>query len=494
VSEPAPVRTWLGFLAMVLGMFIAVLDIQVVTSSLAELQGALSASADEISWVQTSYLIAEIIVIPLSGILTRWLSTRILFVVSCAGFALASVLCALAWDLHSMIAFRALQGLLGAAMIPTVFSVPYRLFPRHQQEKSLIVIGLTATLAPTLGPVIGGWITETLSWRWIFLVNLPVSAVVIAAVWSWIDIDRPDFSVRKGFDLPGLLLMALTLGSLQYALEEGPRWDWLEHGATRVALLAIVICGALFLRRVLIYSRPVVDVRAFADRNFATGCVLSFVFGIGVYVPVYVLPLFLSQVRGYNALQIGTTMAVLGAFQFLSAPLAAALSRVIDLRMMLALGLALFCAGLGMNGFMNAEAAFGELFWPQAVRGLALMLCFLPINTLALATLPPERLANASGLYNLTRNLGGAIGIAGVNTIFESRYDLHVARIGESMRGEVMPPELDIRLLADVAGREGAVMAYNDLFLTLALVFALVVALMPLIRPHGTIPATSRRL
>jgi DHA2 family multidrug resistance protein len=255
-----------------------------------------------------------------------------------------------------------------------------------------------------------------------------------------------------------------------------------------------VICGALFLRRVLIYSRPVVDVRAFADRNFATGCVLSFVFGIGVYVPVYVLPLFLSQVRGYNALQIGTTMAVLGAFQFLSAPLAAALSRVIDLRMMLALGLALFCVGLGMNGFMNAEAAFGELFWPQAVRGLALMLCFLPINTLALATLPPERLANASGLYNLTRNLGGAIGIAGVNTIFESRYDLHVARIGESMRGEVMPPELDIRLLADVAGREGAVMAYNDLFLTLALVFALVVALMPLIRPHGTIPATPRRL
>ena len=167
---------------MVLGMFIAVLDIQVVASSLGELQGGLAATADEISWVQTSYLIGEVIVIPLSGVLSRWLSTRVLFVLSCAGFALASVMCAFAWSLPSMIAVRALQGFLGGAMIPMVFSVPYRLFPTHQQERCLIVLGLTATMAPTLGPVIGGWITESFSWRWIFLINLPAALLVISGV------------------------------------------------------------------------------------------------------------------------------------------------------------------------------------------------------------------------------------------------------------------------------------------------------------------------
>ena len=479
---------------MVLGMFIAVLDIQVVASSLGELQGGLAATADEISWVQTSYLIGEVIVIPLSGVLSRWLSTRVLFVLSCAGFALASMMCAFAWSLPSMIAVRALQGFLGGAMIPMVFSVPYRLFRKHQQERCLIVLGLTATMAPTLGPVIGGWITESFSWRWIFLINLPAALLVISGVWSFIDVDEPDSSVRRGFDVPGLVLMAIALGSLQYALEEGPRWDWLDDESIRVALLVALVSGALFLRRILVYSKPIIDIRALRDRNLATGCVLSFIFGIGVYVPVYLLPLFLSQVRGYNALQIGGTMFVLGVFQFLSAPVAAGLSKLIDLRAMLALGLALFACGLWMNGFMNAEAAFTELFWPQAIRGLALMLCFVPINTLALGTVPEARLANASGLYNLMRNLGGAIGIAAVNTAFETRHALHVARISESPRLEwsaqaiagsgapEMAPGVDVQLLANLIAREAAVMTYNDLFMAMGVAFAIAVAVMPLVR------------
>ena len=393
-----------------------------------------------------------------------------------------------------MIAVRALQGFLGGAMIPMVFSVPYRLFPKHQQERCLIVLGLTATMAPTLGPVIGGWITESFSWRWIFLINLPAALLVISGVWSFIDVDEPDSSVRRGFDVPGLVLMAIALGSLQYALEEGPRWDWLDDESIRVALLVALVSGALFLRRILVYSKPIIDIRALRDRNLATGCVLSFIFGIGVYVPVYLLPLFLSQVRGYNALQIGGTMFVLGVFQFLSAPVAAGLSKLIDLRAMLALGLALFACGLWMNGFMNAEAAFTELFWPQAIRGLALMLCFVPINTLALGTVPEARLANASGLYNLMRNLGGAIGIAAVNTAFETRHALHVARISESPRLEwsaqaiagsgapEMAPGVDVQLLANLIAREAAVMTYNDLFMAMGVAFAIAIAVMPLVR------------
>ena len=505
----APLSAWLGFLAMVLGMFIAVLDIQVVASSLGELQGGLAATADEISWVQTSYLIAEVIVIPLSGVLTRWLSTRVLFVSSCAGFALASVLCACAWNLPSMIVFRALQGLLGGAMIPLVFSVPYRLFPKHQQGQSLVVIGLTATMAPTLGPVLGGWITETFSWHWIFLVNLPVAAVAIIGVWRLIDVDTPDRSLRRGFDLPGLVLMALMLGSLQYALEEGPRWDWLEDETIRLAFLLSSVTGALFLWRALLYRQPIVDIRAFKDRNFATGCVLSFIFGIGIYTPVYALPLFLMQVRGYSALQIGSTMIVLGVFQFLSAPLAANLSKVLDLRAMLALGFALFSIGLWANSRMNADAAFAELFWPQAIRGLALMLCFVPINTLALGTLPPEQLANASGLYNLMRNLGGAMGIAAVNTVLDNRFYHHLSRLTDSLNtgraeltalmnqmveylASVRPADTahatGTKLLADLVTREGTVMAYNDLFWLMSLVFAAAVVLVPLVRKPSADP------
>jgi DHA2 family multidrug resistance protein len=499
----ASLRSWLGFLAMVLGMFVAVLDIQVVASSLGELQGGLAATADEISWVQTSYLIAEVIVIPLSGVLTRWLSTRVLFVLSCAGFAFASALCACAWDLPSMIVFRALQGLLGGAMIPLVFSVPYRLFPQHQQERSLIVIGLTATMAPTLGPVLGGWITETFSWHWIFLINLPVAAIAIVGVWRLIDVDTPDPSLRRGFDMPGLLLLALMLGSLQYALEEGPRWDWLEDETIRFAFILSSVTGALFLWRALRYRQPIVDIRAFKDRNFATGCVLSFIFGIGIYTPVYALPLFLMQVRGYSALQIGSTMVVLGAFQFLSAPLAANLSKVLDLRAMLALGFALFSIGLWTNSHMNADAAFAELFWPQALRGLALMLCFVPINTLALGTLPPAQLANASGLYNLMRNLGGAIGIAAVDTVLDSRLYHHLSHLTDSLnlgRAELTTlmqqtaeyvasiqsahtaHATGTRLLADLVNREATVMAYNDLFWLTSMVFAAAVVLVPLVR------------
>jgi MFS transporter, DHA2 family, multidrug resistance protein len=399
-----------------------------------------------------------------------------------------------------MIVFRALQGFLGGAMIPLVFSVPYRLFPAHQQQQSLIAIGLTATLAPALGPVVGGWITETWSWRWAFLINLPVAVVAVLAVWKLVDVDRAEPSVRKGFDWPGLVSMALALGSLQYVLEEGPRQDWLDAGSIRLAAFVSMVSGAFFLRRVLAYQKPIVDLRAFRDRNFATGCMLSLIFGVGIYVPVYVLPLFLGQVRGYNALQIGTTMIVLGAFQFLSAPLAANLSKVLDLRAMLAVGFALFSAGLWMNGFMNAEAGLGELFWPQAVRGLALMLCFLPINTLALGTLAPEQLANASGLYNLMRNLGGAIGIASVNTIFESRHYHHLSHLAERLAfgrpelehlmvrmDEIVPAgestaTVSAKLIITLVDREAAVMAYNDLFLILGLAFAVAVLFIALVR------------
>jgi DHA2 family multidrug resistance protein len=299
------------------------------------------------------------------------------------------------------------------------------MFPPSRRAGVSVMIGLVATMAPTLGPTLGGYLTQSFSWHWLFLINLVPGIGVITAVAILLDIDKPNPQLLRGFDLPGVVLMALFLGGLEYALEEGPRWDWFDDESIFVASVVSAVAAALFFWRALTYRQPIVDLRAFADRNFAIGSFYSFVIGTGLYGAVYVLPLFLARVRGYNSLQIGEVMIVTGAFQFLSAPVAGILSKKMDLRLMLAIGMCLFALGLFLNGGLTNQASFWELFLPQAVRGSSLMLCFLPINTLALGTLPPEKLKNASGLYNLMRNLGGAIGLAAINTVLTQRLAHH---------------------------------------------------------------------
>ena len=370
----------------------------------------------------------------MSGFLARLLSTRVLFVLSAAGFTLMSVACAMAWSIGSMIVFRCLQGFLGGAMIPTVFATSFKVFPPERRAAVSVMIGLVATMAPTLGPTLGGYITEAM--------------LLALAVPDQRPAGRPGRDRRLGADrrrparpqpAQGLRLhracfsMALFLGSLEYVLEEGPRDDWFQDDLIFALAVVSLAAAALFFWRVLTYRRPIVDIRAFADRNFALGSLYSFIIGIGLYGSVYLLPLFLARVRGLNSLQIGLIMIVTGSAQFLSAPVAGALSKKLDLRVMLVFGLSLFALGLWLNSFLTAESGFVELFLPQAVRGFALMFCFIPINTLALGTLPPEKLNNASGLYNLMRNLGGAIGLAALNTVLIDRLQLHWARLGEAI-------------------------------------------------------------
>ena len=404
----------------------AILDIQIVASSLGEIQGGLSAAPDEIAWVQTSYLIAEVVMIPLSGFLARLLSTRVLFVLSAAGFTLASLACAFVDTLGAMIAARALQGFLGGAMIPTVFSSAYLIFPRDRQVTMSAIIGLVATLAPTLGPTLGGWLTTTFSWHWLFLVNLVPGIFVTVGVLSFLDIDRPDWSLLQGFDWIGLVAMAAFLGSLEFVLDEGPDQDWLADGTVRALAFVMLAGAALFFWRVLTHYNPIVDLRCFRNRNFAIGSLFSFVLGIGLYGAVFLLPLFLGRVRHYTALDIGYVMAVTGMAQLVAAPIASpplhpdrpahhAGDRLRAVR-----------AGLsGSTAFSPARAALPSLPCRRRLRGVALLFCFIPINRLSLATLPPHELKNASGVFNLTRNLGGAVGLALLNTLIDRREQLH---------------------------------------------------------------------
>lgn len=498
----------LGFLAMVVGMFMAILDIQIVASSLAEIQAGISASREEISWIQTSYLIAEVIVIPLSGWLAHLLSTRVLFFASALAFTAASLACATAWNLESMIVFRVLQGFLGGAMIPTVFATSYSLFPKEKQAGVTVVIGLVATMAPTLGPTLGGWLTETFSWHWLFLINVIPGVLVATAVFTLLDVDRPNLHLLKGFDLPGVVLVALFLGTLQFVLEEGPGDDWFE---SREIVTFSVISGLAaigFFWRELTVRNPVVELHAFQNRNFSLGCFYSFVIGVGLYGSVYVMPLFLANVRGYNALQIGWIIMVTGLFQFLSAPIAGALSKKLDPRAMLAIGLLLFGAGLYMNHGLTADWSYWEFFLPQAVRGFALMFLFIPVNALALGDLPHEMLKGGSGLYNLMRNLGGAIGLAVINTALTERIDLHHLRLAETITAARAPVTQALQqfdtMLAPVLGtdahlaalktlnslimREATVLAFADVFQLMALVFVAGLLFMPVMRKvnmHG---------
>lgn len=502
--DPTP-KEMIGFFSMVVGMFMAILDIQIVAASLPEIGAGVGASMDEYSWIQTSYLIAEVIMIPLSGWLTRAVSTRWLFMTSAATFTVASAACALAWNIESLIVFRVVQGFLGGAMIPTVFATSFKMFPRARQPMITVMIGLVATMAPTFGPTLGGWITHALSWHWLFLINLLPGVAVAAMVFAFVHVDLPDLKILRGFDLPGIILVAVCLGTLQYVLEEGPGDDWFDSRMI-VSLSAVSACaGGLLVWRELTTERPVVELRAFADRNFSIGCFYSFVIGTGLYGSIYVLPLYMSQVRGYDSLEIGKTLMVTGLFQFISAPIAGVMAKRIDLRLMLASGLLLFGAGLWLNAVLTSDWGFWEMALPQAVRGLSLMLIFLPINTIALGRLPREQLNNASGLYNLMRNLGGAIGLATLGTIIGQRGDLHSARLSEWIASShvqatqtleflsaALSPRLGeaadmaaVKLLTAMIRREALTQTFADALMLMALVFGVAFLLMPLLRGVG---------
>src|SRR5580704_11275155 len=331
-----------AFSTMTVGFFIALLDIQIVSASLQDIGGGLSAGADEVAWVQTSYLIAEIIVIPLSGWLSRVMSTRWLFSISAAGFTITSLMCGWAWDIQSMIVFRALQGFLGGSMIPTVFTTAFFYFQNHQRVIAAATIGAISSLAPTLGPTIGGWITDNYSWHWLFFINLVPGLFVTIVVPILVRVDKPDLSLLKGADYSGMALMAVFLGCLEYTLEEGPRWDWFGDNTIRTTAWVSGAAGVAFLWRSLTFSRPVVDLRALKSRNFALGCFFSFITGIGIFATIYLTPLFLGHVRGFSALQIGMAVFSTGVFQVMAVPVYAVLARRFDLRWIMMFGLALF--------------------------------------------------------------------------------------------------------------------------------------------------------
>ena len=412
--------TWTGFAMMAMGMFMAILDVQVVATSLPTIQTALGMAPDQMSWVQTAYLVAEVVAIPLTGLLTRVLTMRGLFLAAVSVFTLASVGCAMSGGFASLIAWRVLQGFSGGTLIPAVFSAVFLLFPVRLQGIATTLAGVLAVLAPTIGPVVGGWITETWSWHWLFLINLAPGIVAAGLGALTLPRGRASPGDLRLVDVPALALMAAGLAALILGLKEAPHRGWASPVV--LGLLAVfVVALALFVRRSWGAAHPVVELRTLRDRWFAVGCLLSFVMGIGLFGSVYMMPVFLSVSHGYGALRIGEIMLVTGVAQLVTAPVAVALEKRVDPRWLSLGGFLLFALGLGLSAGEPPGADFDEMLWPQVIRGVAIMFCLLPPTRMALGYLPPDRVPDASGLFNLMRNLGGAIGLALIDTVIYGR-------------------------------------------------------------------------
>jgi DHA2 family multidrug resistance protein len=427
---PATVWLWLGYGALCVGMFMAILDIQVVVTSLAVIEEALNIGADRMSWIQTTYLIAEIISIPLTGLLIRIFTIRWLFAGAIFTFTLASIGCAFSYDFVSLVFFRVLQGFAGGVLIPLVFAAIFLLFGKGlKQTIATTVGGLLAVLAPTLGPLTGGWITESYTWHWLFLINVAPGIVTLMIGVFCLPQNDTRLSLFRTLDWISLFYVAVGLAALLVGLKEAPEQGWLAP--------QVFICFVIFAVSVFLAIRRPTSAISFSllrDRNLAFGCILSFILGIGLFGSVYLLPLFLAFVHGMGPLDIGLVILVTGIAQLVSAPLVVQIDRHVDARLLSAVGFSAFAIGLLMSGFQTIATGYDEMFWPQVVRGAFVALCILPPIRFALGFISREHIADASGLFNLSRNLGGAIGIALIDTIVFSRGPEHADRIIELIK------------------------------------------------------------
>ena len=485
-----------------LGAFMAVLNIQIVNASLADIQGAIGAGIDDGGWISTSYLIAEIVVIPLSGWLAQVFSVRIYLLTNATLFLVLSVACAFAQDLPQMIALRALQGFTGGVLIPMAFTLIITLLPKAKQPVGLAMFALSATFAPAIGPTIGGYLTENWGWQYIFYVNLAPGALMVGMLWLSLEAKPMKLSLLREGDWPGIVTMAIGLSALQTVLEEGNKDDW--FGSPFIVKLSIVAAIALsaFLWIELTSKKPLLNLKLLVRRNFGFGILANFLLGVALYGSVFILPVYLSRIQGYNAEQIGMVLAWTGLPQLLLIPLVPQLMRRFDPRLVIGMGFALFAASNFMNIYMTNDYATDQLFWPNVVRAVGQALVFAPLSAVATAGIEAENAGSASGLFNMMRNLGGAVGIALLQTLLTKREQYHsnvlmqsVSLLEHATRARIEKLTLyfmshgianqadathrAIVAIGKIVQKQAFILAFSDLFFLLgaALIVALVASL-----------------
>jgi DHA2 family multidrug resistance protein len=425
------VNPWVVTAAVMMATFMEILDTTVVNVSIPHIAGNLAATVEEGTWVVTSYLVANAIVLPMSGWLAKYMGRKRLLLTCVAGFTLTSLCCGLATSLPMLIFFRVLQGLTGGGLQPLAQAILLETFPQRRHGQAMAAFGLGILLAPILGPTLGGWITDNYSWRWIFYLNLPVGVFSLLMMNAFV-FDPPYIRrTTSRVDLWGIGLLALGFGTLQVVLDTGQRKDWFASHYIRLFAFGCVAGLLLFVIRELTTEHPVVDLRALKDRSFSTGVFLVGMLGFVLYASLVLLPIYVQTLLGYPAYQAGLALSPRGLGALLTTPLAGYLTSKTDARRLLIFGLILGSITMFNLSGLNLNAGYNDILWPQILQGIALSFLFIPLMASSMARIPKERMGNATSIFNLMRNIGGSFGIAIMTTFLVRRSQLHQSQLVE---------------------------------------------------------------
>ncbi len=428
--DGAGVNPWIVTVAVMLATFMEVLDTTVVNVAVPHMAGNLGASVDEGTWVVTSYLVSNAIILPMSGWLASRFGRRRMLLLCVAGFTLTSLLCGMASTLPELILFRVLQGLSGGGLQPLSQSVLLETFPPKKHGTAMAAFGFGIIFAPILGPTLGGWITDNYTWRWIFYINLPVGILSLLMISQFI-IDPPYLRKRTGggVDLCGIGFLALGFGMLQMVLDKGQEKDWFGSNQIRLwtALCVIGLVGMVI--RELTTKQPVVDLRVLKDRTFAAGTFLMTMLGFVLYASLMLLPIYLQTLLNYPAFQSGLAVSPRGIGALIMTPISGQLTNRLDPRKLLFVGVV--TGGFSMLSFshLNLNAGYWDIFWPQIIQGAAMAFLFVPLMTTSMSGIAKEKMGNATSIYNLMRNIGGSFGIALMTTFLARRQQVHQSQL-----------------------------------------------------------------
>ena len=431
--DKASLTAWIAVLAGMIGAFMAILNIQITNASLLDIEGGIGTGVDNGAWISTSYLIGEIVVIPLTDYLSRVFSFRRYMIVNTILFPLFSIACAFTHDLGSMIAMRGLQGFTGGILIPMAFTMVLTKLPKVQQPIGLALFAVSVTFAPAIGPTIGGFLTENYGWQTIFFINAVPSAVMAVALALTLERAPMRLSLLRQGDWAGIATMAIGLSALQTVLEEGNKDDWFASPLIRDLAIVAVVFLAAFICIELKVAQPLVNLRLLKRRNFGIGVLVNVLVGFALFGTVFILPQYLGQVQRYNAEQIGNVLAWTGLPQLVLIPLVPLLMKRFDVRLIAFVGIGTFAASCFMDIALSLDNAGDQFFWPNVMRAIGQALVLTPISTITTAGIAPSEAGAASGLSNMLRNLGGAVGTATLATVLTKREQFHSNIIGQSV-------------------------------------------------------------
>lgn len=500
------VNPWLVAIAVMTSTFMEVLDTTVVNVSLPHIAGSLSATPDEATWALTSYLVANAIVLPMTGWLANFFGRKRLLLFSVVGFTASSFLCGLAPTLPLLIVFRCIQGACGGGLQPLSQAILMEVFPPQDRGKAMGFWGLGIVVAPMLGPVLGGWLTDSYSWRWVFYINVPIG--MIAVFLTTIFVFDPPYIKRttSKIDFWGMGYLALGIACLQVLLDKGQEEDWFGSSFIRTLCVLTIIGLAAFIIRELTTEHPIVDLSVFKIRTYATGVFLMTVLGFVLYGSTVLIPLLLQTLLGYPALQAGIAMLPRGLGSFIAMPVIGALMAKVKPRYLLVCGILLGSFAMFRLSHLNMNVGYWNFFWALIWQGIGMGCIFIPLTTITNDPIPVERMGNATSLFNLMRNLGASIGISMVTAIQTRHSQMHV----NNLTSHVTPTNLEAQglvngmtgaftsqagvdpatahrmasgMLENIIRQQAAIMSFNDVFWLLGLIFLLMLPLILLLRP-----------